>query len=257
MSPKPTVSYKSPKVDIWTAYQELLSSQEDIPSAPLPKKLETTTTQLRTQLVSGVTDLTNTLQEKLNELNRQFDQAAEVLTQLHALYVKQSQTVTQEKEAAQKERKREEEEYRYEFEKLKKRQSEELVEQKQKVETELAAKRNELKLQEDELKDLRQKVATFDSELAKAVKEAVNKVTQELTRDFTHQKALADQTAKAASELLGQKVASLEAAIKNYQAEIIHLQTSLKETNQQLTSIAERAVEKAPVSISHSQPSKE
>ncbi|MEK7165913.1 MAG: hypothetical protein AAB874_03865 [Patescibacteria group bacterium] len=246
MQTKTSVSYKSPKTDIWTAYQELLSSSPVLPSATLPKKLETTTAQLKSQLTSQLSDLNSTLDGKLAELGREFDQATEVLAELHALHLKQSQTLAQEKEAAQKARQREEEEYRYEFDKQKKRQSEELAEQKQKVEMELSAKRIELKLQEDELKDLRQKVATFETELNKAVKEAVTKTSQELTLEFNHQKAFANQTAKSSVELLEQKVNSLEATINNYQAEIAHLQSSLKEANQQLTRIAERAVEKSP-----------
>ncbi|KKS85513.1 MAG: hypothetical protein UV61_C0017G0024, partial [Candidatus Gottesmanbacteria bacterium GW2011_GWB1_43_11] len=89
--------------------------------------------------------------------------------------------------------------------------------------------------------------STFETELNKAIKEAIAKTTDELTREYDHQKALAQQQSQATTQLLQQKIDSLESAIKNFQAEILHLQTSLKEANQQLTRIAERAVEKGPL----------
>ena len=89
-----------------------------------------------------------------------------------------------------------------------------------------------------------QKVAAFETELNKAVKEAVAQTTGDLTREFNHQKTLSGQLAQSKTELLQQKIDSLEETIKNYQLDITHLQTSLKEANQQLTRIAERAVEK-------------
>lgn len=234
MQTKTSVSYKNPKSDIWAAYQELLAEmQPGLPTPTQVKKLETANNNLKQQLSASLTELTQTVQAKLNEFSSQFDQATEMVKELHQLHTNQTNIV-----------KREEEEARYEFEKRRKRESEELAELRQKAETEISAKKAELKEQEDELKELRQKVATFETELTKAVKEAVTKTTQDLTREFTHQKALSDQEANATSQLLQQKISGLDAAIKNYQAEITHLQASLKEANQQLTRIAERAVEK-------------
>ncbi|KKS85279.1 MAG: hypothetical protein UV61_C0019G0043, partial [Candidatus Gottesmanbacteria bacterium GW2011_GWB1_43_11] len=191
MQTKPSVSNKSTKQEIFDAYQALLSQQTELPSATLPKKLTAINNQLKNQLSAQIADLMQSLEEKLTEVSNQFDQTTQVLEQLNELHVKQTQTLTQEKIETQKTQKREEEEYKYEFEKLKKRQTEELTEQKQKAEAEIAVKKADLKLQEDELKELRQKVSTFETELNKAIKEAIAKTTDELTREYDHQKALA------------------------------------------------------------------
>ncbi|KKS40168.1 MAG: hypothetical protein UV04_C0027G0002 [Candidatus Gottesmanbacteria bacterium GW2011_GWA2_42_16] len=190
MQTKPSVSNKSTKQEIFDAYQALLSQQTELPSATLPKKLTAINNQLKNQLSAQIADLMQSLEEKLTEVSNQFDQTTQVLEQLNELHVKQTQTLTQEKIETQKTQKREEEEYKYEFEKLKKRQTEELTEQKQKAEAEIAVKKADLKLQEDELKELRQKVSTFETELNKAIKEAIAKTTDELTREYDHQKAL-------------------------------------------------------------------
>lgn len=251
MQKKTSVSPKSTKQEIWNAYQELLSEISQEPSTPaVIKKLETANATVKQQLSSIITELTQVLQSKLVEVTGQFDQAAKVLDQLNQLHAAQTQELAREKEDTLTALQREEDDARYEFEKLKKHQAEELAEQKQKFEAELETRKVELKNQEDELKDLRQKVAGFTDELEKAAKEAVERITQDLTREFNHQKILSQQQAQAHQELLQQKISSLEATIKTQQAEIFHLQSTLKENNQLLTRIAERAVEKGPSATS-------
>jgi len=253
MPKSPSISAKNTKQEIWDAYQELLTElQTELPTTSLSKKFEITNTQLKNQLLTLTAEFDQTVKDKLNQLINQFDQAAQILNQLNRLHENQTQALAQEKTDSLKSLKREEEDQRYEFEKLKKRQTEELADQKQKVEAEFAVKRVELKTQEDELKELRQKVAAFAGELETAVKDAVEHTTQDLTREFNHQKILTEQQAQAREALLQQKVASIEATIKTQQVEISHLQLTLKENNQLLTRIAERAVEKGPSASSSS-----
>lgn len=243
VSPKP-VSPKDTKQTILEAYQDLVGQlTEEEMSPALTQKLESTNSDLKVALTKVVADLTT-----------KFDEANNVLTQLHALYEKKRRAFEEGEETSKKLRSREEEEYKYEFEKLKARQEEELKEYKGKVLVEIEERKAVIKHEEDEIAELRVRARGFDQELEKAVKEAVDKNTKELTEKFAHEKALMEQEAKAKENLLTQKIESLDATIKQQSSQITQLQESLRKASEQLTRIAERAVEKGTSTITSTTP---
>jgi len=144
-------------------------------------------------------------------------------------------------------RQREEEEFVYNFEKRKKRQGEDLQEARKQEEESIHAKAGDIKTQEKELLELRTEVGDFDTLLETSVKTAVSKNSDELLEKFIAERTLLEQKTKAGEDLLKQKIESLEAIVLVQTGQVKELQESLRQASQQLTRIAERAVEKSPV----------
>ena len=253
MDNKKRVSVKSTKQEIWDAYQEIVDKlQSEPPSSSITKKLAATTHNLKSQLLQQVDQLQQTLTQTISDTITELEKGNTILQDLTQAQIDQTKILEREKQIVLTQRKREQEEYDYEFERRKRRQDEELKETKAKAEQEIQKRWQELKQTEDELKDLRQQVATFDQRLEKAVKEAVETNTKTLTQQFNHERAFAKQEAQNQKALLEQKVASLQETLKLQQQEVDRLKQQLSETSTHLTRIAERAVEKTPSPVTPS-----
>ena len=66
--------------------------------------------------------------------------------------------------------------------------------------------------------------------------------SDKLTQAFKHEQVLSKQQSESEQKLLLQQVSSLEAIISSQEKEIKRLQSDVANANQQLTSIAKRAV---------------
>ena len=249
-TPAQSVDYKSPKQDIWKAYKELAADIEANGSSPVSiAPVIKASGNLKQKLGQQIDQISSTLQSEVYNLLDQLSQASEIIDHLGQSRQKLEENLKQTEQESKKAKQREAEEYDYEFNRRKQRQEEELKEQRAKAETEIATKKAELKNQQDELEDLRKQVATFEDKLTKAAKDAIENTTKQLSLEFTHQKALADQKYSGVEQLLQQKIDSLEQVIKSQDGEVKLLQTSLKETQAQMTRISERAVEKTPAVV--------
>lgn len=242
-----TVSERSTKQDILSAYEELLTHAEDKPMTPgIISQIEKVNKTALNDLDGIVGKLQSATTATFDELRMKLENAENALTELYKLREAQKKQLSEEKETAVKEQNREKEEFGYEFAKMKKRAEEELAEMRMKAEIELAARREKLKEQEEELTDLRNQAKTFEPRLQKSINDAVAQVTKELKQAFDHEKALLTQEAKSTQSLLEQKVVLLEQTINRQTEEISRLNQTATSANQQLTRIAERAVTKSP-----------
>lgn len=238
------VSEKSTKQEILSAYEEMAAKLGEPTAIDIASKLTKTNTTMETALKGTVAQLKETLDNNLNSTIEQFNESTKAIALLKQAQEAQKKVLEQEKEQIIKDQARLTEEQTYEFAKLKKRQDEELREQRLKAETELATRKDALKAQEDELIDLRNQVKTFDARLAKATSDAVAASTKELKMQFDHEKALAGQKAGATQELLEQQITSLQSIVATQKQEIVRLNTLASEASAQMTRIAERAVTK-------------
>jgi DNA repair exonuclease SbcCD ATPase subunit len=252
-TPKSKVSYKSPKPDIWRAYKELLENLKQEPAKlQIIQKIDKTTDSFKTNLSQSINNLHSGLTSEVSKIVEELKKAAQTLEELQQAHLIQEKTLKEEAEFVKKQKQREEEEYEYEFLKQKKRQQEELEEKKFEVFAELEERKKKLSEQEDELVDLKNQAKTFEARIEKAAKEAVGKTTEELTREFEHEKVLAEQEAKSTKSLLGQKIENLSKTITDLKKENERLNTALNQVSANMTRIAERAVEKAPAPITQS-----
>ncbi len=246
-----SVNEKSTKQEILSAYEEIAVKLGETNSSDLTSKFTKANSTLETNLKDTVAQLQENLNNALNATLEQLSEATKAIAILREAHEAQKKVLEQEKTQIIKDQTRLAEEQNYEFAKLKKRQEEELREQKLKAETELAARKDALKIQEDELADLRNQVKTFDAKLAKATSDAVTSATKDLKLQFDHEKALFGQKTQATQELLEQQITSLQETVSAQKLEITRMNSLASEASAQMTKIAERAVTKgAPETIS-------
>jgi len=234
-STKP-ISDKNTKQEILEAYQEIIAK---VNSSPITDTTITNVTKINKLVDSSFKQQIESLEEDLNSVTS-------VLISLKKAADQQRTYLETEKHQTEIERTRLEEEYNYQFGKTKKRQEEELKEQKTKADEEISAKKALLRSQEDELTDLRNQAKTFEARLQKEVNDAIAKTSKELKTQFEHEKVLAEQVAISTKSLLEQKIISLEQTILSQKQEVERLNTMAIQTTQQMTRIAERAVTKSP-----------
>ena len=242
------VSIKSKKEDILLAYQSLLNNLQQKPISELqPKKLETFSVDIKSNLDEAVQNLHKNLVSLIGQITDELDRAVDLVQKLYVLEREKRLEMKKNEEDVALKRQREEEEFVYNFEKRKKRQGEDLQEARKQEEESIHAKAGDIKTQEKELLELRTEVGDFDTLLETSVKTAVSKNSDELLKKFIAERTLLEQKTKAGEDLLKQKIESLEAIVLVQTGQVKELQESLRQASQQLTRIAERAVEKSPV----------
>ena len=241
---KEKINYTSSKSDIWKAYKEatsVLGKNETLAPATI-KEITKTNNGIKESLTHLKSQLVVQLDASLVDLASKFSQAEEMLLELKQAIAKQHDQLEEEVSRIQIERKREEEEYTYDFTRRKQRQEEDLKDQKNIADAEVAQEKAELKKQQDELTSLRKQAEAFDARLAVEVNEATENTEKELRMQFEHEKALSSQKYESQNVLSQQKIDSLSETIKNQQQEIVRLNKALSDANVQVTSIAEKAV---------------
>lgn len=140
-------------------------------------------------------------------------------------------------------RKRDEEEYQYQWKMERKRIEDEFGERKAKWEKELLERKEEIEADKRELMDLREKVAGFESEMAKAVKEAQTNLAKEMEAEYATERKLREQEIKSEKEILNLKIDSLTSENVKLTSEIEVLKKSLDEATRQVKEIAVKVIE--------------
>lgn len=150
---------------------------------------------------------------------------------------------TQQKHQEELERKREQETYQYTTNLTRKRTEDEFADKKLSWEKDLAQRKEELEAQKRELEDLRKQVSSFEGQKDQAVKETESLIKKQLTQEFDNEKRLREQEVKAEKEILGLKIANLEADNLRLNKEMEVLKRSLDETTRQVKEIAVKVIE--------------
>ncbi len=154
-----------------------------------------------------------------------------------------------------KDRLREEEEYSYNLQLARKKDADEYEATKTALEKELSTKKSALEKdwsereavlssREEELSELRDKIAVFPKELEKAIKDTEKTVTERIEFKFK-QRALIQKETEGEQKLHEQAVEALQSKIREQEELIRQLTQKADESVQQVQTIAVKAIEGA------------
>jgi hypothetical protein len=160
---------------------------------------------------------------------------------------------SEEQEANNKERQRQEEEWEYEFEQKKQRTEDnwkvavletEREEKRRKAELERSWTERDLALrkQEAEVAELRKKVESIDALVGAEKTKAEKIVTNVLTKQFEHEKALLQKDIEAAKTLCAAQLDSKTDTIEDLQQQIMDLKAQLSVARQDAKEVATSAL---------------
>lgn len=212
-------------------------------------------------------DTLNALMLAQNEQKRQFDEGMsttrvafeeEMAVQRKAWGKNKTDYETQLKEETiqrQKERQREEEEYNYKTERDRQQSQDAFQLQMQTLENEINDKRinfekefsereNAIKIQEEELNELRSKVALFPEKLMKSIADAKSKLKQELEMEYKYKIDLREKEYEGQLRLLQQTITSLETKVNEYENRIEALNNRTNKLNAQTQEVALKALDR-------------
>jgi len=257
---KAAVSPKNTKQEILEAYEELLG--DITPSVPSEKSAgivassDSMIDSLHQEFRSKLDDVAALLRHGSESLLEKLRAGTQTLEKTIQKKAELEQAMAEEEEQIRKRRKLEQEEYEYEFARRKKRQDDELKEQRAVFDMDMKKRRDVLAEQEKEIADLRKRAETFDGLIAATEKKAVDQTTKTLDSEHKQTIAFLKQEHLATEQLLKQKADSLQQTLASQSKEIERLQKELATTNERLTRIAEKAVAKEPSYIATSEPSR-
>jgi len=149
-----------------------------------------------------------------------------------------------------------EEDFKYEFDRKKKlaenKLADELEEKKKKVEEALNLRERKLTDREakvaeleTELENLRKRVSNFDTELDKAIKQAVKDTTEKVQLSMEHKIELLENQKQSDSKILSTKIQALEEKVKEQAAYIKSLTDKLDTSYEKVQHVAVKAIESA------------
>lgn len=155
-----------------------------------------------------------------------------------------------------KEKQREEDDYLYNLQLKQKKETDAyeekkatlekaLTEKKAALEKEFAEREASLSSREDEFEELKAKVESFPKELEKAIKDTEKTVAERLSFTYKHGAELASKEIEGERKLYQQKVAALEAKIKEQEDLVKQLTQKANEAGLQVQNIAIKAIEGA------------
>jgi len=154
------------------------------------------------------------------------------------------------KEALEKTRKREEEEYAYAQDIARRKDMDDFEARKQALEKELSGlkeilsqKEADIMAKEEEFISLRERVENIPTEVSQAVKEAEERLRQQLEQQFTFAKDIREKDIERDQKLSEQKIIHLEAKILTQEQFIRELSQKADGATQQVQEIACRALE--------------
>lgn len=153
-----------------------------------------------------------------------------------------------------KKRDREREDFTYAFEREKQKTLDAYAEEKQRLEKEIALKKEELsRLLEDrekavaekeaEMVDLRQQVQAFSGELTAAVEKAVKETTDRLTQEHTARMQLRTKEFEGERNVLTTRIDSLEQTVQTQKDQLARISDQLEKAYQKVQEIAMRTVD--------------
>lgn len=156
----------------------------------------------------------------------------------------------------ERERKLEEEEYVYKIAKKRQAETDTYEQKKMMLEKELAQKREmfekefgtreaTLKVQEQELAELRKKAAAFPAEIDKSIKETEKNIREKIEIQYKHQAEMLQKEIDGERKLHVQAIGSLEAKIVEKDALIALLTKKTDESGRQIQDIAVKAIDGA------------
>ncbi|MCK9421327.1 MAG: hypothetical protein M0Q38_01890 [Bacteroidales bacterium] len=202
------------------------------------------------------------LEAESQELKMELDQKREEfdgeMTQKKADWDKEKLRIQSElkedKERARKEHQREEEEYNYNLQLKRRKEQDEYTEKHRKAELEFAAKTSEtgkalqereeaIVLREQEFNLLHTRVAKFEDDLAKAVKEAEKSATDKLNTRFGFEKELLLKEHEGLLKLKDQTIQTLENRIKEQESYVKQLTQKTDLADRSVKDIAIKAIE--------------
>lgn len=199
------------------------------------------------------------LLEKINKTKGDFEKLQKEISDTREGWVKEQKQHQQEVMEMTKEeelaRKREQETYAYETGLQRQRERDEFTDKKAKWEKELADRKEEIEADKKELVELRKQVAAFEVEKEKAVKEATNLLTRELTGKFETENKLREQEYKAEKDILMLKIEALTSEKERQAKEIESLKRTLEEATRQIKEIAVKVIESGAGKTSNQEPS--
>jgi len=153
-----------------------------------------------------------------------------------------------------KDRQREEEEYNYNLKLNRKKDADNYLEQKTRLDKELSDKRASVEKElnereeivaarEKEFSELKLKVEQFPKELENAIKETEKSVIEKIELKYKHQAELAQKEMEGERSLNKQMIISLENKIKEQAEQIKQLTLKVNDSGQQVQTIAIKAIE--------------
>jgi hypothetical protein len=150
----------------------------------------------------------------------------------------------------EKQRKREDEEYTYNLMQKRKQETDKYEREKQDLLHELDKQKQAAILREEaiakneqEFIQLQSRVANIEQEVQEKVSIAEAKVTTALQQEFKFTQALKDEQAKRTTELLEQKIESLQQKIKEQDELLTNINSRLQAAQEQSQKIAHKALE--------------
>lgn len=196
---------------------------------------------------SSILDAFGDLAGKLREAQAEFEKLQKEIVQVRQSWDEEKKShalaLTQQVQQEELNRKRERDSYDWELSRTRK-----------KIEDELTDKKEEFEKDRQELLALRGRVATFDSEIAKSVRDAQDALREEITLQFANEKKLKDQENKAEKDLLSIRVANLADLTARQSKEIEALKKALDEATRQVKEIAVKVIESGGNPSKASQP---
>ena len=197
-------------------------------------------------------------QEQKTELDQKREEFAAEMTQKKAGWDKEKTLIQaelkEEKEQSKKEHQREEEEYNYILQIKRRKEQDDYIEKRRKAELEFVSKTTEtekilheredaIAIKEQEFILLHTKVAKFEDDLAKAVKESEKNVSEKLKAQFGFEKELSLKEHEGLLKLKEQTIQTLENRIKEQESYIKQLTQKTELADKSVKDIAIKAIE--------------
>lgn len=201
-----------------------------------------------------LSDLSSKVEQAKTELTDSQKRIVEIYEEWNKEQLEHRKRVLARDEELAVARKREEEEYEYQKRMERKKAEDDFNERKASWEKDLQQKKDEIAVEKKELVELRARVASFDSELQKAVKEAQVATAKELEEKYTGERKLREQEVKSEKEILNLRISSLGSENSRQAGEIETLRKALEEATRQVKDIAVKVIEgRAPKVTSSSE----
>lgn len=140
-------------------------------------------------------------------------------------------------------RKREEEEYEYQRKIERRKAEDEFAEKKAQWEKQLREEKEKIEAERKELAELRSKVASFENELQKVVKETQSVTTRDLEAKYAAERKLREQEVKSETDILALKIDSFTKENSRQATDIESLKKALDEATRQVKEIAVKVIE--------------
>lgn len=216
-------------------------------TAVSPLNAETTKILPTDQNLFSIVDCLSSLMLKVGQVKEEIEKFQKEIMETKANWEKEKnereKQVSERNREVELLRKRDEEEYQYQWKMERKRIEDEFGERKAKWEKELLERKEEIETEKRELADLREKVAGFESEMVKAVKEAQTNLAKEMDAEYTTERKLREQEIKSEKEILNLKINSLVNDNMRLTAEVESLKKGLDEATKQVKEIAVKVIE--------------